>query len=284
MDFMKEICVQPYIAGTGVRFVQEKLNGYCVEIYRGFGNDIKAYTKSRQTNIWTQLAQVKAINTLIIDLPHNTALKGELWAEGVPASSITTLIKNSDQRLIFSPFEMPVYGGLTAENWTIEEVNKKLCDFRLPKTIRLADDNKPAVKLNDDKIDNWLCKAIDANIEGWVLKDRHCGNYYKLKPEKTIDAVITGFAVCDKGQFAGGIKSLQASVYKDGKEFVIADIGSGIDKDLRMIGNPQSLIGRIIEVKYQDIAAKGRLQFPVFMRFRDDEKAANQCTYDQLAA
>lgn len=282
MEFMSLIEVEPFVSTVEVRFAQEKLDGYYIEIYRG--ETIQVYTKSRTNDLWPKLGQIEAISRQITALPPNTHIKAELWARGVQASSIPTLINDYDQRLVVSPFEMPLYNGRDSSGWTIEEVNEKLTGFILPKTIRFVEENKDARMLSENEADEWLKSAREMKIEGWVLKDRHCGNYFKLKPERTVDAIITGISICKKGQFTGGIKALQVSLLKAGQKVIIADVGSGLSKELRMMSNPQLLIGKVVEVKYQDIAAKGRLKFPVFIRLRDDEKSAKQCTYEQLAA
>ena len=281
MNFMKTIEVGIY-NGQPIRFVQEKLDGYYIEIYRG--ENIHLYTKGRNNDLWPKLAQIEAISRQISALPVNTHIKAELWAEGIQASSVPTLIKNCDKRLIISPFEMPLYGGQDSSGWNIEQVNQKLTGFHLPQMVNFCKGNESAKSFDDEEIDNWLKLARKRKIEGWVFKDRHCGNYYKLKPEWTIDAFVAGTTTCTSGQFLGGLKAIQIAVYKGNEKIILADVGTGFDKDFRMTVDGNTLIGRVAEIRYQNIAANGRLKFPVFIRWRDDEKSASKCIYEQLAA
>ena len=69
----------------------------------------------------------------------------------------------------------------------------------------------------------------------------------------------------------------------DGTEIIeIAKVGTGFDGDYRYSVDPKKLFGRVAEIGYQSLGAKGRLKFPKFLRWRDDEKKKNECLIDQL--
>jgi ATP-dependent DNA ligase len=125
--------------------------------------------------------------------------------------------------------------------------------------------------------------AKKLKIEGFVVKDTPKGKCWKIKPTKTVDAFVTGYEISDSDSFAGGLKAVKISVYdSNGKAVEIASCGSGFFADYRMSVDPKTLIGRVGEFSYQCLAAKGRLKFPSFLRWRDDEKTADQCTMEQL--
>lgn len=281
MEFITEINVENYSPEAEIRFAHEKLDGYYIEIYRE-SSAIKIFTKSRKTNLWNKLKHITTIKQQIESLPPETCLRAELWGKGIQATSIPTLINNADDRLIVSPFEMPVYAGQDSSGCSIEQVMEILSDFQLPRMIRIYADNRREKCL--DSVEKWLNLATEMKIEGWVLKDRHCGNYYKLKPQRTVDAFVVGVTISDSAAFAGGLKAIQVAVFDGDKEIILASVSNGFDTKFRLSVKRDSLIGRVAEVKYQDIASNGKLKFPVFIRWRDDEKQKLECTFNQLVA
>ena len=127
-------------------------------------------------------------------------------------------------------------------------------------------------------IPRWLDYAVEHGWEGLVLntdvpykRSRHTG-CLKIKRFYTVDLRITAV---EEGQnrLAGTMGALVVD-YK-GNEL---RVGSGFDDAIRAAvwANPDDYIGRIIEVKYKETTTDKKtgiesLQFPVFVRFRDDK-------------
>ena len=88
--------------------------------------------------------------------------------------------------------------------------------------------------------------------------------------------IITGFNVSTAGKHLGKLKSWRCSAYVNGELKEVANV-SGMKEDVRYAFNPNEDIGRVIEVKAQEIASKGRLRHPRFIRWRDD-KPQKECT------
>ena len=132
-------------------------------------------------------------------------------------------------------------------------------------------------------IPQWLDYAVKHDWEGLMLntnvpykRSRHTG-CLKIKRFYTVDLRITAI---EEGQnrLAGTMGALVVD-YK-GHEL---RVGSGFDDTTRAAvwANPGDYIGRIIELKYKETTQDKKtgiesLQFPVFVRFRNDK---NEVSY-----
>lgn len=88
----------------------------------------------------------------------------------------------------------------------------------------------------------------------------------KLKTFESMDCVVTGIYEGEdkRAGMMGGVTVTQENGFS-------CDVGSGFkEKDLiEMWKNPALIVGRLIEVKYQELSKDGIMRFPVFKRFRD---------------
>ena len=132
-------------------------------------------------------------------------------------------------------------------------------------------------------IPKWLDYAVEHDWEGLMLntdvpyrRARHNG-CLKIKRFYTVDLRITAI---EEGQnrLAGTMGALVVD-YK-GNEL---RIGSGFDDATRAAvwANPDDYIGKIVECKYKEVTMDKKtglesLQFPTFVRFRDDK---NEVSY-----
>jgi DNA ligase-1 len=90
----------------------------------------------------------------------------------------------------------------------------------------------------------------------------------KFKTMLSMDCMVTGiYEGEDKYEgMMGGFSLIQ----EDG---IACKVGSGFsDKDRKDIWNNESLaVGRIAEIKYQEVTPDGVMRFPVFVRWRNDK-------------
>jgi len=89
----------------------------------------------------------------------------------------------------------------------------------------------------------------------------------KLKAFHDVDLPITGFLE-GTGKHAGKLGSFQVDY-----QGVEVQVGSGLTDDLREVvwKDQESFLGRIIEVRYQEVTPDGSLRFPTFVCFRNDK-------------
>lgn len=85
--------------------------------------------------------------------------------------------------------------------------------------------------------------------------------WYRVKPTKSLDLIVT--AVRKNGSL----------VVMNGKRQVT--VGIGLSDEMRLKARKGELIGKIIEVRFQEETASGSLRHPVFVRERNDKTEHN---------
>lgn len=267
--------------GQKVSVAQHKYDGYYCDIFKGAHGNIKVLLKGGD-DIIADLRQTDHIYQSMVQAPNRMHLCGELYAPGVPATSIVTMIKERDLRLKLRIFAMPEWAGEDTTGMSIDNVNTLLAKWEFDPVHSVLLYEKPEV-LVPSHLKSLLQQAIDGGFEGWVLKEAHCKGWYKLKPKCTVDCFVASYTVSDSLSFFGGLKAIQVQVWnKDGTPRHIASVGSGFLAEYRMSVDMDRLIGRVCEVEYDCVAANGKLRFPRFIRWRDDEKCSDDCMEDQL--
>lgn len=114
-------------------------------------------------------------------------------------------------------------------------------------------------------LEGWLNVAKIRGYEGWVFKESHYANWWKLKPKPTIRLRFVEIVPGKTGKRIGGVGSLRCAL-EDGT--VVCD-ASGMNEETRA-SITQADVGRVCEVEYQYVGAGGRLRHPQFRRWRDD--------------
>jgi len=110
-------------------------------------------------------------------------------------------------------------------------------------------------------------------------------DWYKVKKVKSWDAVIMGFTKAQygkTGKFAGLIGAVRYGFYDCNGNLKETGRCSGM-KDIQRIAfssAQESYIGRVIEIKGQELGNRGGIIFPRFIRMRDD-KLPTDCLLPQ---
>lgn len=269
-------------AGQPVRYVQRKYDGLRLLVRvldRSLGTTfIDAMTRDGKTDHAFALSQ-SHIGETLQQVPVGTALDCELWAEGRHATSVITAIKDLSPDLRLTVFAVPWWAGKDTRSHdlidilstarkhglqtaTVEPMHKRLLSAPAPVQVEL---------LKKD--------ALAMGWEGFVVKEAHYHGWYKVKPTATCDLVVLGYTISDSLTHFGHLKALQVGL-PDGTE--LASVGSGFDQEWRHSIDPKTLIGRVCEIQYDALAAKGKLKFPRFVRWREDKTAA-ECTKEQFS-
>jgi len=222
-------------------------------------------------DIWPKLKHHPWATVLARKLPLDSTIYAEIFVPGKPASAVKTAIKDGSELYIRGFAVLRLRGVIT--HASLVDVS----DFFKISTIPFAE---PLVFLQAGWTEDYLLKLAEKlGVEGWVLKGGHLTNWYKLKIEKTIDLIVTGFTD-GTGNNIGLVGSFKCSVVlPDGSLQEVARAG-GLTDDVRLDIDEEKDLGRIVEVKYQYVGAKGRLRHPRFLRYRDDKNVA-RCGLDQ---
>ncbi|MDO8575088.1 MAG: hypothetical protein Q7R78_00080 [bacterium] len=116
-------------------------------------------------------------------------------------------------------------------------------------------------------------ELIASGAEGVVIKDLMGTNkdVYKVKKIKSWDVIITGFTE-GKGKYTGLIGALQYGFYNNGKVEYAGKAAGMVDEQRKVFSNNRNqFIGKVVEIKGQEIGNQGGIVFPRFVRVRDDK-------------
>jgi hypothetical protein len=248
-----------------------------VKIVKG-NNKTDVLTKNDK-NIIGKIINIPHFAKMTWDLPNHTILFGELYCPGVKATSVPTLLNDCSDKLIITVFAAPLFATENLVNTNLDTVMKHLNHYCIntSHTILLANCETISTKFKERLLD----EAVDKKWEGWVLKQAHMTGWFKLKPTKTVDAFVLSTTKSFESTYYGGLKSIHVAVYNGNKVHDLGYVGSGFDVEYRQTVNRESLIDKVAEIKYDSLAANGKLRFPRFVRWRDD-KDMRQCTFDQV--
>jgi len=268
--------VKKYNGKTPVKFLQQKLDGYAVIVWK-WGGRVEVLTRTKGVDLWPKLKRNKHLQRIIESMPKDCTVVGELYAPGVQATSVPTMVNDADKRLRICAFAMPMLHGHDVAYMTIPEVLTclEIFGFETPYTYEYPEAEVP-------NIGHLKALAMDNGWEGYVLKEEHCSGWWKVKPTNTVDCFVVATSQSMSPTHFGGLKALFVYVNNsDGSIRSLGQVGSGFEAEYRTSVDRASLIGRVCEVEYDSLAANGKLKFPRFLRWRD-EKTKEECTVDQL--
>jgi ATP-dependent DNA ligase len=283
--------------GQDVAYYQEKKDGIRITIFKS-DSGIRAITRNGITDYASELLAIPRLKKEIENLPDKTILDCEAYVPGVQAANIVTHLLQSSRDLRLGVFAAPFYDGFCYINADIRDMDNFFSD-----TLSENRSNNCLVSplhwvevysLSAEFAGNTpqICaellleRAKRNKIEGYVLKNGHYHQWYKLKPTKTVDCFVVGYNKSTSGTFLGGLKSLQVAVHddenyngsQDGIYFRnIGLVPSGFDADYRMEVDLDSLIGKVCEVEFDSWTDYRKLKFPRFLRWRED-KTREECT------
>ena len=118
-------------------------------------------------------------------------------------------------------------------------------------------------------------RMLELGLEGSVCKRRDSRyvsggrgqSWVKIKPQETCEAKIVGFKD-GTGSNAGMVGAFKIEL-ETGAETTCKVLTNQLRA--AVTENPQSFLGRTIEVKHHGVQATGKVRHPQFLRFRDDK-------------
>ena len=140
----------------------------------------------------------------------------------------------------------------------------------LHKVLLLTPQTRP--KLWNDMKQQYV-QSLRNGFEGVMIKDIYAPDgkgMWKWKVRRDTCVIVTGFVPGEK-KYKGLLGSLKVSVYHKNKLVEIGDC-SGMTDKLRKKWSKMGkrFFGTVIEVKAQELGAKGRLRHPSYLKIRDD--------------
>lgn len=261
--------------GARVAYKQYKYNGHRFTVYKQRDGQLVGFEREIRDDLEMTVKRPHVVEyawwKALEQIPPLSSVDGELYVRFGNAGDAAHAIAEGLTNLEFMPFAVPWWRGGDFPYAHLENVNERLRDAT---GLELA----PFFELREHDTFELLCSdAQDLSIEGWVLKETNYAGWWKVKPQKTIDVIVTGFKDGD-GKYLGGVGSLKVSAYFDGELVEIASV-SGMDDDTRWNINEEKDLDRVCEVEYQEVGNGKRLIHAHFERWRDD-KPAEQCVYE----
>lgn len=245
--------------GEEFAYAHWKLDGMWLTIEKNSVGDLR-FLSSQDTDLTSVLKPLITTVGMLERVPCGMTLYGELLVPGKPASYVKSAIKHKDDRLQFVGFATSQDEAMPLEE--LEDYYTQWGVRFVPYTVSVPDA---------------LPYYGSLPIEGYVFKDGNRLNWRKWKPVKTIDLIVVDLKD-GNGRFFGLTGALVCATTEG---HVIANV-SGMDDQTRIhvSDNESAIIGRVVEVAYQYVGAKGRLRHPRFVRFRDD-KTTGECLINQ---
>ena len=284
--------------GRRYEYAHAKLDGHRVTFFKNEDGSLTAYGREvrpdlEMTRRFPRLADPVWGSPLVRrfkkEAPPRSSMDCEVWSPGRPASHVPTALREGSEPLQVTAFALPWWDGKDLEAVRVDKIRD---DFR--GLLWMDNDEFAELSSLEDLIgDEWLTSetvkfqewnehlvqlALAKGLEGYVLKSMNYLGWCKVKAEETVDCVCTGVEP-GKGKYEGLVGSLEGSVYNGDELVVVANVSGMTDDERKAMS--QSDAGRVFEVAYQYVGAKGKLRHPRFVRWRDD-KPAKECTWDQL--
>lgn len=266
--------------GEVARVAEHKYDGHRVTVIRDKDGSFHAIGRKPRINLADRLRLHPTMDP-IWNLPPGTALDGELHC-GAQSSDVVSVLGTGSTKLVFTPFcVMFVAGG----RWLGEDECRvfqqhydmiQMLGFDPPSRLELH-----GASPDRETLLNYVSRF---KLEGLVLKaDPFCA-WWKLKPIKTVDCIVTSYEE-GTSRNSGRLGNLFVSLLDPDRDCLVevARVGTGFSDDERIDfwDRRRSLNGQVVEVAYDAIGAGGRLRFPRFVRFRTD-KPASDCVLQQI--
>lgn len=260
------------IVNAGV-YVSPKLDGYrCLAIKKG--NHAALY--SRNGTYYTNFPQiVEALESI----PGDFVLDGEIMSDDFQSMQKSAFA--SVRGTTVGDVKFHIFGFIPVDEWDSGTFQTNTAD-----RIALMDkwfekhDNDMLVRVQQvytqivDDIYSLESHFISEGYEGAMIlpnipyyKDRKANALMKFKRMETMDVEILDVYE-GEGKNVGKMGGLV--VLQDNGE--TCKVGSGFtDQDREDIwADPESVIGRVAEISYQELTADNIMRFPIFTRYRTD--------------
>ena len=265
-----------------------KLDGFRATVFRQSDGRVVVYGRDTRHHLelshrFISISESTWLARLQVDMPPLSSVDGELISAGSCSSDVPTALRGTPDDLRFVAFAVPQWNNhslIDADLTTIRDLCEDMSLNFAPIMVEYDTKFCKTCKKEDQK-STLMVLAKQCGYEGWVLKDSHYKNWYKVKETKSIDCFVTGVKDGD-GKYLGLLGSLRVSVYNEsGDEFEIASVSGMTDAERVEMSelDDDQLIDRVCEVEYQCIGSKGKLRHPRFKKWRPD-KPKTECVME----
>ncbi len=244
--------------------------------------------RTRKGKEFLTLNHIKKDLELLYDKFGYTFWDGEAYKHGVVFSDIQGLVMGFKKTGTAYNIDYNVFSAGYAENFLDQDASGVV----IPTKDMFEDTNNIDVVeqhlISDEDVYTELERAFKEGYEGIMLRDpdvmydfKRSDALLKLKEDELaslgeqyadctiMDVLIDDFPVIEDGVMI--IKSLITKLWVKQHAYndLICKVGSGFDLAFRH-ENPEELVDKIVEIKFQDYGSKGLMRFPRLYRVRED--------------
>lgn len=210
-------------------------------------------------------------------------LDGELFSFEVPFSEIQgAVMRNKDidedqKRLIsYNVFAAVNDSILKIETSAMVSLLERIKEFIATNGFKHINIVKQTVIANDpEAIKNKCIEYVEKGFEGVMLRStskpydfKRSDALLKFKMFIEDDFIVTGMQE-GEGELVGSMGKLIVTS-KDGE--ITSKVGTGFKDHERLYfwNNPNEILGKLVEIKFQEVTEDGSLRFPVFCKVKED--------------
>lgn len=264
---------------AGGAYVSRKLDGYrCLSIVDN--SSVILYSRNGNAyenfpSIESSLVEISKQNNLRI------VLDGEIMSDDF--SSMQQSAFANKRGTAVGDVKYNIFDAIPFDEWESKNFKTKTSErLKLKESVKVMAANFPNLAIVEHQAVNSLEQVLQlerefiiAGYEGAMLLPNipyYCGRssnkLMKFKTMKSMDCKITGF-VHGNNKYEGVL----GNVIVEQENGISCEVGSGFkDEDRSYIwGKQDEFLGKMIEVKYQELTDDKRMRFPVFIRFRNDK-------------
>jgi len=277
-------------------FVEEKAAGHRNLLARDASGKKHCYgrrlnVKKEYADIWEKVKKMPQP-----DLPKETVVDFEMVWPGHPDSEVVTAMKECPEELRMRCFAVPILCGklqilnnslsyIEGREELVGLVGKENCTKRF---TSLYPHNEARFMVDD--VAFYLEYAKAQNLEGFVLKEKSCAGWWKLKGILEADVFITGFKISTAETRRGMVTAVEVSVMDGDKERYIGNVsGFNLEEmdnmtrayNLYKVTPKNHYFKQVIRIQYQEMAGKGGLKHAFRDVFRTD-KNWESCSMEQF--
>jgi DNA ligase-1 len=180
-----------------------------------------------------------------------------------------------------------IFDSVPWDEWESKKFKTKASDRFAAMEKFHTDNPHPLVEIVEHEFGVWTedemmafrDQSIAAGFEGEMWEPnipyyvgKKSNKMLKFKKMKSMDVIIKGFYEGKEDTKLEGSLGGFVVEQEDGKECEVGTLRNLTHEDRQLIwDNQDDFLEMVFEAEYQEIASKGKMRFPVFIRWRDDK-------------
>lgn len=271
-------------------FIEPKVDGW-----RGL-----AVVDNGRTRLWGRsggelTAHLPEIAEALAVLPDGTILDGEFVSPGDEWGTVQSVLGGGPKSALarraisYAVFDVPAFNGDRAGDLPYSQRRpflERVMELVDSERVRLIPSWPAEQGIYDTLVSEGAEGAIVKLADSRYSPGKRGAGWFRLKPTGTLDVVAMRFLPGEGERgIARGLGSIEFGQYRDGVLVSRGACGTGFGDDMarEVWDNQERFLGQSFEIVYWGYVGDGTCpRTPSFSRWRGDEKAAADCTWEAL--